>query len=139
MPLLKVAAFYAGLNILILLVLALLVVGGRRRHKIKLGDGDNEAFTRAIRAHANATEYIPAALVGLLIMALLVPPAAQSNAWGVLLHAGGASLTLGRIFHGLGLHAGTLNAGRVLGTLLTFVSYLLIGGGLLYAVLAWPA
>jgi uncharacterized protein len=71
MPLIKVAALYAGVNILILLVLALLVVAGRQKHKIVLGEGGNEGFNRAVRAHANAAEYIPAALVGLLIMAVL--------------------------------------------------------------------
>ncbi len=139
MPLIKVAALYAGVNILILLALALLVVAGRQKHKIVLGQGENEGFARAVRAHANAAEYIPAALLGLLIMALLPAPAALLNGWGMLVHAAGLSLTLGRILHGLGLHAGVLNIGRVAGTLLTFLSYLLIGGGLLYAVLAWPA
>jgi uncharacterized protein len=57
----------------------------------------------------------------------------------MLVHAAGLSLTLGRIFHALGLHAGVFNIGRVAGTSLTFLSYLLIGGGVLYAVLAWPA
>ncbi len=139
MPLIKVAALYAGVNILILLALALLVVAGRQKHKIVLGQGENEGFARAIRAHANAAEHIPAALLGLLIMALLPAPAALLNGWGMLVHAAGLSLTLGRILHGLGLHAGVLNIGRVAGTLLTFLSYLLIGGGLLYAVLALPA
>ena len=50
---LEVAALYAGVNILILLVLAVLVVAGRRKHKITLGDGNNEAFGRAVRAHGN--------------------------------------------------------------------------------------
>ncbi len=44
---LEIAALYAGVNILILLVLAVLVVAGRRKHKITLGDGGNEAFSDA--------------------------------------------------------------------------------------------
>jgi uncharacterized membrane protein YecN with MAPEG domain len=128
---LEVAALYAGVNILLLLVLAVLVVGGRRKHKITLGDGANEVFTRAVRAHGNAAEYIPAGLVGILILALMEPAAPL---W--LLHAAGISLTLGRILHGIGLHSGTLNFGRMGGMVLTWLAYLLIGGGLIYAGLA---
>ncbi|WP_135213320.1 MAPEG family protein [Vitreimonas flagellata] len=128
---LEIAALYAGVNILILLVLAVLVVAGRRKHKITLGDGGNADFNRAVRAHANAAEYIPAGLVGIVVLALMEP---ASPLW--LLHAAGISLTVGRILHGAGLHAGTLNFGRMFGMILTWVSYLLIGGGLIAAGLA---
>ena len=128
---LEVAALYAGVNILILLVLAVLVVSGRRKHKITLGDGGNDAFSRSVRAHGNAAEYIPAGIVGLLFLALLDPAAPL---W--LLHASGISLTLGRILHGWGLHAGAINFGRMGGMVLTWLSYALIAGGLLYAGLA---
>jgi uncharacterized membrane protein YecN with MAPEG domain len=128
---LEVAALYAGVNILLLLVLAALVIGGRQRHKIVLGDGGNQDFARAVRAHANASEYIPAGLVGMLMLALLEPAA---PVW--LLHASGISLTAGRILHAAGLHAGVLNLGRRLGTMLTFTAYALIGAGLLYGALA---
>jgi uncharacterized membrane protein YecN with MAPEG domain len=53
-----------------------------------------------------------------------------------LLHAAGISLTLGRILHGIGLHTGVLNAGRMLGMVLTWTSYLLLGGGLILAGLS---
>ncbi len=129
---LEVAALYAGVNILILLVLAVLVVAGRRKHKITLGDAGNDDFTRAVRAHGNAAEYIPAGLVGLLFLALMDETVVPF--W--LLHAAGLSLTLGRILHGWGLHTGTLNFGRMGGMVLTWLSFLLIGGGLLYAGLA---
>lgn len=128
---LEVAAIYAGVNILILLVLAVLVVSGRRKHKIRLGDAGNEDFARAIRAHGNAAEYIPAGLVGILILALMEPVAPL---W--LLHASGISLTAGRIIHGVGLHAGVLNAGRLFGMVLTWLAYLLIGCGLIYTGLS---
>lgn len=128
---LEVAAIYVGVNILILLVLAALVVRGRRAHKIVLGHGDNQAFERAVRAHANAAEYIPAGLVGIVVVALMEPAAPL---W--LLHASGLSLTAGRILHGVGLHTGMLNAGRMLGVVLTWIAYLLLGGGLIVAGLA---
>lgn len=125
---LEIAAIYVGVNILILLVLAVLVAGGRRRHKIRLGDGENPDFQRTVRAHGNAAEYVPAGLVGIVLVALMEP---ATPLW--LLHAAGISLTAGRILHGLGLHTGALNIGRVLGITLTWLSYLLLGGGLLYA------
>jgi uncharacterized membrane protein YecN with MAPEG domain len=130
MQLLETAALYAGVNILILLVLAVLVIVGRRRHKIVLGDGGNADFTRAVRAHANAAEYIPAALVGLVTLALFDP---ATPVW--LIHAAGLSLTVGRLAHAIGLHTGALNIGRAAGVSLTLFSYLLIGVGLLHAAL----
>ncbi|MBY0565319.1 MAG: MAPEG family protein [Hyphomonadaceae bacterium] len=123
----EIAALYAGANILILLALALVVVAGRRRHKIRLGDGGNEDFSRAVRAHANAAEYIPAGIAGLALLSLFE----GSPLW--LLHAAGASLTLGRLLHGVGLNAGMVNLGRMLGTLLTWVSFVLLGAGLIWA------
>ena len=128
---LEIAAIYAGVNILILLVLAVLVSVGRRKHKISLGDGGNADFQRAARAHGNAAEYIPAGLVGIVTLALFDP---ATPMW--LLHACGISLTAGRILHGFGLHTGARNVGRMLGTTLTFVSLLLIGCGLLYVGLS---
>jgi uncharacterized protein len=127
MQLLETAALYIAINIFILLVLGVVVMMGRRKHKIVLGEGQNEAFTRAVRAHANAAEYIPAALVGLVTLALFDP---ATPVW--LLHAAGISLTLGRILHAFGLHTGSLNFGRAAGIMLTWLSYLLIGGGLIY-------
>ncbi|HVZ99390.1 MAG TPA: MAPEG family protein [Caulobacterales bacterium] len=128
---LEIAALYAGVNILILLVLGALVVRGRIGHNIALGDAGHKDMLRLMRAHANAAEYIPAALVGILILALLDPAAPP---W--LLHASGVTLTAGRIFHGVGMQMGVLNIGRRVGMLLTFAAYLLIGGGLIYAGLA---
>lgn len=124
-------AIYAGVNILILLVLAVLVVAGRRKHKIAIGVGDNPDFNRAVRAHANAAEYIPAGLVGVVLLALLDPAAPL---W--LFHSAALSLTAGRLLHGVGLHMGVLNPGRVAGTALTWASFLLMGAGLIWAGLS---
>jgi uncharacterized protein len=131
MQLLEIAALYAGVNILILLVLAVLVIGGRQRHKIVLGDAGNQDFARIERAHANAAEYIPAGLVGLVTLALFDPATSA-----VFLHACGLSLTGGRILHAIGLHTGALNIGRLAGMTLTLIAYLMIGGGLIYAGLS---
>ena len=130
MQLLETAALYAGVNILILLVLAVLVIVGRQRHKIVLGDGGNADFNRAVRAHANAAEYIPAALVGLVTLALFDP---ATPVW--LIHAAGLSLTVGRLAARHRPAHGRAQSGPGVGVSLTLFSYLLIGVGLLYAAL----
>ena len=90
-------AVYAGANILLLLLLAFLVVGARVRHKVTLGDGGNPAVLQAIRAHGNGVDYVPAALVGLLLMAVLEPvPILAVQALGGL-------FTFGRVIHAIGL------------------------------------
>lgn len=131
MHMLEIAALYCGVNILLLMVLSFLVAMGRNKHKVLLGDGGNERLNRTIRVHGNAAEQVPAALVGLLALALFDP---ATPIW--LLHAAGISLTAGRIFHAVGLSMGALNAGRAGGMLLTLLSYLLIGGGLIYVALS---
>jgi hypothetical protein len=123
---LETAALYCGVNILILLVLSVLVVSGRRRHKIRLGDGGNPAFNRAVRAHGNAAEYIPAGLIAIVVLSLF------ESLPGWVLHATGLSLTAGRIFHAIGLHTGELNIGRLAGMTLTWAAYLIAGVALLY-------
>lgn len=127
---LEIAALYCGVNILLLLVLAYLVTQSRRTHKITLGDGGHEGMSRAIRAHANAAEYIPAALVGLVVLSLFE----ALPVW--VLHAGGISLTLGRILHGFGLHTSVLNTARVMGTALSWLAYLIVGVALIYVGLS---
>jgi len=131
MQLLEAAAIYAGVNILILLFLSVLVVRARQRHKMRLGDAGNEDFLRAQRAHANAAEYIPAGIAGIFGLALFDPATSP-----LFLHACGLLLTGGRIVHAFGLHAGVLNTGRVVGMVLTWLAYVLVGGGLIYAGLS---
>lgn len=127
---LEIAALYCGVNILLLVVLGYLVISGRQKHKIRLGDGGNPDFSRRVRAHANAAEWIPAGLIGLVVLSLFE----GLPIW--VLHGAGISLTLGRIVHAAGLHAGELNFGRVGGMMLTFLAYLIIGAALLYVGLS---
>ena len=125
------AAVYAGVNILILLVLALRVTSARRTHKVTLGDGGNPAVLQAIRAHANAAEYIPAAIAGLALLAILEPVSL------LMVQVLGGLLTLGRVLHGIGLSVSSgLSAGRALGTMSTWLALLGIGCLLVWAGLA---
>lgn len=122
------ASVYAGINLLLLFLLAFGVVRARQTHKVSLGDGGNPAVLQAMRAHANATEYIPAALVGLGLMAILDPVPV------LLVQVLGGVFTLGRILHGIGLStSGGISAGRAIGIICTWLAFLGIGGVLIWA------
>ncbi len=114
-------ALYTGLNILIIFVLIWQVIGHRRREKITLGDGGFPPLIRAIRAHANAIEIAPIALIGLIVMAI-----ANAPLWAI--HVGGLSLTLGRALHGYGLSRDEgASFGRMVGMILSLTALLWIG------------
>lgn len=94
-----------------------------------MGDGGHERILKAVRAHGNAAEYIP---IGLLLLLACV----QTDVPPWFLHAVGASLTLGRVFHALGIHATPgRSIGRTLGMVLTWTSMILgIAGPLYFSV-----
>jgi uncharacterized membrane protein YecN with MAPEG domain len=92
---LKMTAIYVLLNAAIMLGLALNVIRMRYRTKTRFGDDGNPDMMRAIRAHANNCEYVPIALILLIL--------AHGLGGNVLLiHAIGLPLTVGRILHALG-------------------------------------
>ncbi len=114
-------ALYTGLNVLIIFALIWQVIGHRRREKITLGDGGFPPLIRAIRAHANATEIAPIALIGLIAMAMTNAPL-----WAI--HVGGLSLTLGRALHAYGLSRDEgASFGRMVGMILSLTALLWIG------------
>ena len=97
------------------------VIGHRRREKITLGDGGFPPLIRAIRAHANAVEIAPIALIGLIVMAM-----ANAPLWAI--HVGGLSLTLGRALHAYGLSRDEgASFGRMVGMILSLTALLWIG------------
>ena len=116
---LQVFALYAAINAAIILILAVLVTRARRKHKVLLGDGSNPDLLRAQRAHGNAVEYVPLALILLLTLASL-------KASLIVIHVIGALLTFGRILHAVGLSRSSgVSIGRAGGTLLIGVSLLI--------------
>jgi uncharacterized membrane protein YecN with MAPEG domain len=113
-------ALYTGLNVLIILALIWQVISHRRREKITLGDGGFPPLIRAIRAHANATEVAPVALIGLIAMAMATAPL-----WAI--HVGGLSLTLGRALHAYGLSRDDgASFGRMVGMVLSLFALMWI-------------
>ena len=66
---LQIAAIYIAANILILIWLSFRVVAWRRKTRGVANDAIPDGLARAIRVHGNASEYIPAAMLGLLVIA----------------------------------------------------------------------
>ena len=110
-----ITMLYAGLCAILVVLLGLRVVQFRFRHKIGIGDGGNPDLMRRVRAHANAIENLPLALLLLGGMELNGFP-------GPLVHAFGATLFVSRAAHAWGLsHRAGLSRGRFLGTLFTWL------------------
>ena len=65
-----VTPLYAGLLGLMLLVLSALVSRQRLRHKVSIGDGDVPSVRAAMRVQANFVEYVPLALILLVLLEL---------------------------------------------------------------------
>lgn len=117
-PAAHAAALWAGLNLILMLVLSVRVVRTRRAQQIGLGHGESPELERAIRAFGNASEYIPAALATLVLLTILdVSPG--------LIHALGLTLTIGRVAHAVGLsRSGGATWERTVGVIATWLVYL---------------
>lgn len=89
-----VTALYAGLLALWLGTLAALVARARVRHKVSVGDGGVRELSYLMRAHGNAAETIPIALILLALAESFATPA-----W--VLHLLGLALLAGRLIHGI--------------------------------------
>lgn len=127
----EAAGLYSGLGLIWLLLLGISVIRGRQTKQIGLGDGGDAQMERLVRAHANASEWLPPGLITLWGLALL--PAAP--VW--LLHAGAAPLLIGRLLHGFGLSKSSgASAPRVIGMILTMTAFVILGAGLIWAALS---
>jgi uncharacterized membrane protein YecN with MAPEG domain len=106
---------YAGLCSLMFLFLAWPITVQRKRKKIGLGDGGDIELQRAIRVHANFVEYVPLAL----LMLLLIEQQGVSN---LVVHGFGLALIFSRLLHASGLsRSGGYSFGRFYGTLGTWL------------------
>lgn len=111
-----ITALYAGLCALLIIALAFRVAKFRRTQKVGLGSGGQHLADVLIRTHANAIEYIPIALLLMLM--------AELNGLGAFwLHIFGSLLVLARLLHAIGLTAGKggYHPGRLLGTVLSWL------------------
>ncbi len=120
------AALWTGLHLILLLVLSVLVTRQRRKHHVEIGDGGVVALQQAVRAFGNATEYVPAAIGAMAVLAL-------SGAPPILIHAVGLTLFAGRVLHGFGLSRSTAATWpRAVGVLATWVAYVAAAAALLF-------
>jgi uncharacterized protein len=110
-----ITAIYAALGALLLLILTASVIARRKASQVGIGDGGDRVLACRIRAHGNAAETLPLALLLLLLLELGGLPAA----W---LHALGATLLAGRALHAWGLsRSAGVSLGRFVGMLLTLL------------------
>ena len=75
-----ITLLYAGLCTLLVVFLAVRVAMWRFRHKIGIGDGGDRELLKRVRAHANAIENMPLALI--LLGGMLLGAALAFGLWG---------------------------------------------------------
>jgi uncharacterized membrane protein YecN with MAPEG domain len=110
-----VTPLYAALLALWFVVLSLRVVRRRRAAKVSLGDGGDALLQRTIRGQANFAEYVPLALMLMLVIEL-------SRFSLYLVHALGIALVLARLLHGYAMaFRSEFRFGRVWGATITIV------------------
>jgi uncharacterized membrane protein YecN with MAPEG domain len=115
----QTVAFYAAINALLMLVLGMLVVRARMRTRTEIGDGADPALLGPLRAHGNNTEYVPMAILLMMILYTL------GASVGVI-HAVGGTLTAGRLLHAVGISRNVgASVPRLMGMILTWLSYII--------------
>lgn len=122
-----ISTLYASTLALFFVWLSLNVIKLRRRFQIQLGDGNNEELRAAISAQANAAQYIPFALLLLLMLEI-------NQGHLLLLHLLGLMLLTGRVIHARGILKNDLKF-RVKGMQLTFFTLIIAAAtNLLYLI-----
>ena len=125
-----VSFLYAGLLGLLLIALSTQVVLARRHFRVRLGTGTEEGMQQAVRVQANFVEYVPFAV-------LLLVLAEVSGLPGSAVHAAGAVLVVSRLLHAAGLSRSPGRSfGRLYGTAGTWLTIVALSLWLLYATTA---
>ena len=116
----EIFGVYLVINLILLLVLLFGVIRIRFTKGVSLGDGGRADLVRAGRAHGNFVENAPFALLGMISMM-------QLGTSSLMLHVVGATFTLGRILHAIGMYQDNpAPKPRQIGTLLTLLTYLVL-------------
>jgi len=100
-----ISAIYASVLAIVFVILSYRVARRRVSSHVGLGTGDNRELERLIRIQGNFAEYVPLALLLLLIYEFGGGPA-----WAI--HLAGAALLIARLLHAAGL---TRSSGRTTG------------------------
>jgi len=110
---LYITALTAAALSLLCVMLALKVIGIRRRDKISVGDGGSDELLRAMRAQANLLEYAPLTLI-------LMACAEINGVHWIILALLAIAFIAGRVLHPAGIkEASAPGKARVLGMILT--------------------
>ena len=117
-----ITLLYASLCTILVVFLAIRVVLWRFKHKIGIGDGGDKELLKRMRAHGNAVENMPLALILLGGMEL-------NGYSGTIIHSFGAVLFASRVAHAIGLSmsSGT-SVGRFAGSAFTWLLMLTMAG-----------
>jgi uncharacterized membrane protein YecN with MAPEG domain len=127
-----IVALYASILALLFVALSVRTLRLRRRLRITIGDGDDQAMLRAMRVHANFAEYVP---LGLLLIYLVEASAAAP----AFVHLLGTSLLAGRVSHAYGVSQLKEDYRfRVVGMAMTFTTFIASAAYLLYFATAHP-
>ena len=117
MTTLPITLTIAGASALMAVWLGLRVSLLRRRHKVSVGDGGNQAVLTRMRAHANFIEYTPIFLILLGLVELA--KGSHTALWAVAI-----LYIVGRLAHVFGMDRPAPNALRVGGVVLTWLCLL---------------
>ncbi len=120
---------YAAALALLLIYLSWRVVNLRNKYQIKRGDGGHEELMGTVRAHENLIEYLPTALLLMLMIEML-----GFSAW--IIHVLGVLLLIARLLHLKGIHEPSgASKNRRIGTRLTWLQMTLSAGLCIYGSL----
>jgi hypothetical protein len=112
----SITALYAAILALIVVALGINVTMHRVKLGVPLGDGGNPQMLRMIRLHGNACEYVPLAVLLLLIYEV-------NGGWHTALHIIGIALVVGRLLQTWGMWGTEIAGfGRGAGQSLTWLS-----------------
>lgn len=120
-----ITALYGALNALFNIFLANEVSRMRKKHGVSLGQGEHPEMLVAIRAHSNNAEFVPLAIVLLLVAELC-------GGSPMVLHIVGGGLLLARVAHWIGLPRKSPNVFRFSGVAMTWVAIAGMSGYLIY-------
>ena len=109
-----VTALYGSLNAIFNIFLANRVSTFRRSEKVSIGHGESKALELAARIHANNAEFVPLAIIMLLLAELC-------GGASLYLHIAGGLLLVSRIFHAIGMPRPAPNVFRFVGTGVTWI------------------
>lgn len=129
MTFLEPSILYTALLGLLLIALSINVVLARRRYRVRLGVGTDEGMQQAVRVQANFAEYVPFAVILLVLSELAGLPT-------VAVHVAGIVLVTSRLLHAWGLsHSPGRTFGRFYGTAGTWLAIIGLSLWLLYSTI----